>query len=149
MSRKKGRSDEKGSTGISGGKVKKIFTLLIMQSEEYNLASLVLPTGILEYFSITKISQTEDFLHIFLEEKNIKPAEFANSHLTSKGFFDEIKVQDFPIRGKDVFLFIKRRRWLNEVGLTVFRNWELVAKGTRITKEFAAFLKVISRFQTS
>ncbi len=28
------------------------------------------------------------------------------------------------------------------------RNWELVAQGTRMTKEFAAFLKVIHRYQT-
>ena len=32
-------------------------------------------------------------------------------HLHSKGFFPEIEVQDFPIRGKAVYLRVKRRRW--------------------------------------
>ena len=34
-----------------------------------------------------------------------------NLHLHSKGFFPEIEVQDFPIRGKAVYLRVKRRRW--------------------------------------
>ncbi|POR14058.1 transposase, partial [Flavobacterium columnare] len=55
--------------------------------------------------------------------------------------------QDFPIRGHKVYLHITRRRWLNEdTRQVVFRNWDLVANGTRRTKEFAAFLKEINRF---
>jgi hypothetical protein len=70
--------------------------------------------------------------------------------LTSKGFFDEITVQDFPIRGKASYLHIKRRKWINETtGDIVFRDWNMVAKGTRMTHEFASFLKVISRYQAS
>jgi hypothetical protein len=118
-----------------------------MQSEDLNLVSLVLPSGILEFFSITSVSHTDATVSISLEEKNTQPIEYRNSILTSKGFFDEIKVQDFPLRGKDVFLFVKRRRWINSQGDIVYRNWDHVAKGTRMTKEFAAFLKVISRFQ--
>lgn len=119
-----------------------------MEREDINLASLILPTGLLDFFTINKVIPSEETLHIYLEEKNITPEEFKTSRLTSKGFFEEIKVQDFPIRGKQVYLFIKRRRWLNEdTGDTVYRNWEHVAKGTRMTKEFAAFLKVISRYQ--
>ena len=119
-------------------------------SEETNgLLDLVLPKGILEYFTVSNIAQTEESVNIYLSEKNIVPQEYINDKVVSKGFFDEIRIQDFPLRGKDVFLFIKRRRWLNEsTGNSVFRNWDMVAKGTRMTKEFAFFLKVISRFQT-
>ena len=38
-------------------------------------------------------------------------AEYSDLHLHSKGFLPEIEVQDFPIRGKAVYLRIKRRRW--------------------------------------
>ena len=63
----------------------------------------------------------------------------------SKGFSPEIKVEDFPLRGKSVLLHIKRRRWtLVDSGKIVKRDWELVAKGTRITSEFASFLKDIT-----
>jgi transposase len=71
-----------------------------------------------------------------------------NFILLPKVFFEEIKVQDFPIRGKGVYLFIRRRRWVDKEGKIYQRNWELVAQGTRMTKEFAAFLKVIHRYQT-
>ena len=62
------------------------------------LISMVLPEGILDYFEITSFSKSEDGFKIHLAEKNIPPEEFAADKLTSKGFFDEITVQDFPIR---------------------------------------------------
>jgi hypothetical protein len=119
------------------------------QSEEgTKLAKAVLPDGILEFFILHDLTQTAETLNIYLSEKNIVPEEYVNDKISSKGFYDEIKVQDFPIRGKDVYLYIKRRRWLNEsTGNIVMRDWNLVAKGTRMTKDFAAFLKVISRYQ--
>jgi len=53
----------------------------------------------------------------------------------SKGFFDEETVRDFPLRGKACYFKIKRRKWLNEdTGKIVYRNWGLVANGTRMTK---------------
>jgi hypothetical protein len=53
-----------------------------------------------------------------------------------------ITVQDFQIRGHQVNLHVIRRRWLNEnTDKIVFRNWNLVADGTRVTQEFEAFLK--------
>lgn len=59
---------------------------------------------------------------------------------------DEITIQDFPLRGKYVYLHIKRRRWTNKTKEeNIKRDWNLVAKGTRMTQEFAAFLKEINR----
>jgi hypothetical protein len=119
------------------------------REETHSLLNLVLPKGILDYFTVSNIAQTEENVNIYLSEKNIVPQEYIKDKLVSKGFFDEIRIQDFPLRGKDVFLLIKRRRWFNEsTGNSVFRNWDMVAKGTRMTKEFASFLKVISGFQT-
>ncbi|MEI6750770.1 MAG: transposase family protein [Bacteroidota bacterium] len=120
----------------------------MQEKEGLEIAELILPTGILEYFDVTNVKQSPTEIHIFLAEKNLPPEDYAHTKLTSKGFFDEIKVRDFPIRGKHVYLMIKRRRWLDEsTGNPVFRDWEMVAKGTRMTKEFAAFLKGIARYQ--
>lgn len=118
------------------------------RQENSSLIQAVLPQGMLDYFTLNKVDTLSEIINIYLEEKNITPEEYKNDKLTSKGYYDEIRVQDFPIRGKDVFLLIKRRRWINETkGTIVMRDWELVAKGTRMTKDFAAFLKVISRYQ--
>jgi hypothetical protein len=65
--------------------------------------------------------------------------EFNAVELVSK-VLDEITIQDFPLRGKFVYLHIKRRRWTNKTtGEIIKRDWLLVAKGTRMTQEFAAF----------
>jgi hypothetical protein len=52
-------------------------------------------------------------ISLYLDEKNIISEEYSKDKLLSKGFFDEITVQDFPLLGKAVFLHIRRRRWLN------------------------------------
>lgn len=113
-----------------------------------NLAKLLLPADISEFFFISDVIQSKESITIYLEENDTHPIEYVDDKLVSKGFFESITVQDFPLRGKSVFLNIRRRRWTNETtGDIVWRDWEVVAKGTRMTKEFAAFLKAISRYQ--
>lgn len=108
------------------------------------IAKLLLPEVLVDYFDLTKHEIKEEGLHFYFTELNKTPKEFKDVKLTSKGFYPEATVQDFPIRGKNVFLHITRRRWLNEsTGKAVARDWQLVAKGTRITSEFAVFLKEI------
>lgn len=108
---------------------------------------LILPDGMLDYFDVTSFNRSANDYSIHLAERNLSPAEFAGQKLSSKGFLDEITISDFPIRGKACYLKVRRRRWLNEgTGKIVSRDWELVAKGTRMTREFAAFLKGIHRY---
>jgi len=110
------------------------------------LIQFLLPEFILENFELTSIDRPDGVFHVYIEEKNADDPERKN--LRSKGFFPTITVQDFPIRGHQVFLHIKRRRWLNtQSGKVVYRDWTQVGKGTRMTSEFAAFLKDISRYQ--
>jgi hypothetical protein len=108
------------------------------------LAEVLLPAGLLEYFELIDIKKAEKEIRIFLEEKNITPEEYKGEQLHSKGFLAEIQVQDFPIRGQKVALCIKRRRWeVVATGQIVTRNWTLVREGTRMTTEFGLFLKGI------
>jgi hypothetical protein len=111
------------------------------------IAKLLLPEVLVDYFELTNHKTKGEELHFYFKEKNEHPKEFSSIKLSSKGFYPEAIIQDFPIRGKQVFLHITRRRWLNEdTHQAVSRNWDLVAQGTRITNEFAAFLKEISRY---
>jgi hypothetical protein len=108
------------------------------------LISLLLPEGILDYFELTQVHKDAEGLHIHLQEKDIAPEGYERKALESKGFLPESVVQDFPIRGQKAFLYFKRRRWrIISSGFIITRNWDLVAKGTRITAEFSAFLKGI------
>lgn len=121
-----------------------------MTDSYLSFLKFTLPEQLLEYFELTSHSQEKEekgaTLHLYLQEVNTIPTEYSTLKLSSKGFFEEVTIQDFPIRGQKVLLHIKRRRWLNEdTGKVVFRNWTLIAQGTRITKNFAAFFKEISR----
>ena len=112
--------------------------------KERELAELLLPEGILRFFQVSEVVKKDNEYVIVLEELNIHPEQFHGQKLTSKGFYEPITIQDFPLRGKACFLQVKRRRWLNEsAGEIVMRNWDLVAKGTRMTRDFAIFLKGI------
>jgi Fe-S cluster biosynthesis and repair protein YggX len=114
---------------------------------QLELLKLFLPEILVEHFDLINSKTEEETLHLFFEEQNKPPVEHASKVLISKGFHDEITVQDFPLRGKKVFLHIKRRRWTEkQTNLIVQRDWNLVSKGSRMTEEFAAFLKEISRF---
>ena len=106
------------------------------------LMKFLLPAGTLDYFELTHIVKDKEGLVLFLEEKNLPPAEYQNQPLHSKGFLPEVRVQDFPIREHKVILSIKRRRWENATTAEIVsRNWDLVMQGARLTKEFALFLK--------
>jgi hypothetical protein len=111
------------------------------------LLKLFLPELLIDHFEIVKFEEENKILHIYFEEKNTAPKEFSLLILQSKGFLPEIMADDFPLRGKTVKLHIKRRRWTDtKSGHIVQRDWNLIAKGTRMTSDFAEFLKKISRY---
>jgi len=112
------------------------------QENYENLVRMLLPEGVLDYFQITNIIFDGQAYNVHLEEKNLPPQEYQKEKLLSNGFHPVRTVQDFPIRGKGLFLHLKRRRWLVEsTGKTISRDWNTVAAGARYTKEFASFLK--------
>lgn len=117
--------------------------ILFALNDSYQaLVRILLPEGILDYFELTKIVESIPGLNIYLEEKNVTPSEYKDEKLESKGFLPEIYIQDFPIRNQKVTLCIKRRRWeVKDTGQIVSRDWKIVQQGTRMTKEFADFLK--------
>jgi hypothetical protein len=106
------------------------------------LAELILPEEIFEFFDIVRIESAGNRVDIHLDEKHEKPEGYELVKLISKGFLPSICIQDFPLRDKALYLHVRRRRWLNESTMkTVEKDWESVAKGTRLTKGFASFLK--------
>lgn len=111
---------------------------------------LLLPKEVAYYFDIVKIEQVykDQRVNIHLEEKNELPEGYSTTDYESKGFHNEVCVQDFPIRGRAAYLMIRRRRWRHKrTGENIERDWHLVAEGTRITQDFAAFLKEFDRYK--
>lgn len=108
----------------------------------------ILPKEFVEYFDLTDIHQTDSQLIICMDEKNIKPPEHSDKELESKGFSSAIYLHDFPIRDREVLLKVRKRKWRDKsTSKTYSRDWTLKQEGTSYTKEFAAFLKKMLRYQ--
>ena len=110
------------------------------------LARIVLPSEILERFEIVQIETDEEDIDsmsmtIHLDER--MNAEYqANDGYESLGFMEAVSVTDFPIRDHKVVLKLRRRRWKNkQTGESFVEKISVTEKGTRYSKEFAAFLK--------
>lgn len=107
------------------------------------LAGIVLPAQILDYFTVVGVEQTDTEIHISLDERMNE--ELSNDvHFESKGFMEAVRVTDFPIRDHKVILKIRRRRWTDTrtgKSFSIPIDLDIVAKGTRYSKEFGAFLK--------
>lgn len=113
----------------------------------YKLLSYILPKEINESFDLVDVTadkmpgNTHEMLHLYLDEKPVPPDN--RTDLTLNGFYPESTALDFPIREYTTVLHVRRRRWLDPNGKTVSKDWNLVAEGTRISPEFAAFLKEV------
>ena len=74
------------------------------------LVRFILPDGLFDYFEMSDFKPGNSEVHIWLEELNITPVEYQNDKLESKGFYEEIKMHDYPLRGRSCIMHIKRRR---------------------------------------
>jgi transposase len=119
-----------------------------------DLLSVILPEDLLLYFDIVNfkelggISIKKDCLHIYLEEKNTLPKGYSKTDYQSKGFSSSKQVQDFPIRGKAVYLHLKTRRWRDKKTKSkqIRNDYSFIAEGSKLTVELSAFLKDTGRY---
>jgi len=115
---------------------------------DVNLLSQLFPSELIEYFEITHVEtfldeeRKQEYLVIEFEERNDLPEGFSTSDYESKGFMESRRIQDFPLRGKPVFLKVKKRRWRHkETGEVVKRDFTFMADGSKFTRELSDFLK--------
>jgi len=118
------------------------------------LIELILPEGILDHFIITGLEQGDSDKYVYdktltidLEEKKIIPEQYKNNTYKACGFMEPRIIEDYPIRNMLVSLRVKRRRWEVEIEgkkTKVTRDFNSIAQGTRMSAEYAAFLKEIS-----
>lgn len=113
-----------------------------------------MPSNLLAHFNLTALIELcdvktkEEYFELCLEEKNEILLDVNTSLYESKDL-SEITIQDFPIRGKAVYLKIKRRRWrLKSDPNKIIRNdLTFIAEGSGFTKELSDFLKESGRYK--
>lgn len=119
------------------------------------LAKCLLPTHMLEWFDLTSVevkpkeqTATRDthseeasvnVVHLYLDENALTPDNRVD--LRPNGFTPAKTFHDFPIRGQEVLLHVRRRRWLDAEGRNVMSEFDFIQESTRCSKELADFLK--------
>ncbi len=116
------------------------------------MLSLFLPEGLLSHFEVVSlhilgdVQTKKDCFYIYLDEKNTLPGSYNPKDYESKGFYGRTIVQDFPVRGKAVYLCIKRRRWRHKTDRTEIKSdYSFIADGSKLTVELSDFLKGTGR----
>lgn len=118
-----------------------------------DISALFLPEDLLDHFDVISVLELGDcstkkmIFEIHLEEKNQLPSHYKKEDYESKGFYSSKRVQDFPIRGKALYLVIKRRRWRlkQDKKAEIKSNYSFISEGSKLTKEIADFLKGTGR----
>lgn len=118
----------------------------------HDILSHFLPEALLNHFNITEIVDLGEvdtkkmIIEIHLEEKNQLPDGYLQSEYESKCFSCSSRIQDFPIRGKAVYLVIKRRRWRNKITKKqLTSDFSFITEGSKLTQELSDFLKGTGR----
>ncbi len=117
---------------------------------ETTLLKLHAPAEILEHFDFEKIEEISGVIRIHLLEKT-DPNHYPKGLIGKgermlNGFMNPVELQTFPARGKEVFLLLKRRRWIVKgSNQSYYNNYNFTEEGMKATKEFGAFLKEIGR----
>lgn len=118
-----------------------------MEAIDKQALQYVFPVEMLAHFDIESAQikldkpTQEEYLEVVFTEKNVLPEGYSQKDYESKGFFTKV-VQDFPLRGRAVFLRVQRRRWRHkQTGEQITRDFSFLAKGSKFTAELAAFLK--------
>ena len=113
------------------------------------------PSELMEYFDISSFETQcsvilkEEFWVLNFEEKNLIPNGYEEKDYESKGFMKSKLIQDFPLRGKAVYLQVKKRRWRHKLtGAIIKRDFSFIADGSKFTKDLSDFLKEASGYAT-
>jgi hypothetical protein len=110
-----------------------------------DILRLFLPFWLFDFFELDKYTQDSTRIDVFLREKK-QLAKAESASIISYGFTDYSVVQDFPVKGKAVYLHLRRRKRLHkDTGEITSRQFDINYEGSRLTKEFVAFLKGSNR----
>ena len=106
------------------------------------LVKLLFPREMLDYFEVVGYEETGEEVIVRLDERDLIHKRKSGHEYEKHGFLPEARITDFPLRDRKLTLIVRRRRWLDTTtGESISNDYELVAKGTRHSVEFAAFLK--------
>jgi hypothetical protein len=119
-----------------------------IETPDKKLLLQLFPSELTNYFSISyfeilcSLETKEEYWVIEFEEKNELPKGYSTKDYESKGFMESRLIQDFPLRGRAVYLRVRKRRWRHkDTGEIIKRDFSFMADGSKFTQELSDFLK--------
>ena len=121
---------------------------------EKGLLEKVFPTELVEYFEITdyqelcSLPDKLEYIVVTFKERNELPNGYSFDDYETKDFMSSKLIQDFPIRGKGVYLRVIKRRWRHkQTGAIIKKDYSFMAEGSKFTAELSDFLKDASGYK--
>lgn len=112
--------------------------------QTWQIMRLIFPEVLSDYFEIVSCEEMDGRLDFWMDERELMEREdYKKGTVHFWGFTEEKVIQDFPIRGKAVYIHVRKRRWIdNATGETFSYSYDdLTAEGSKLSPEFVAFLK--------
>ena len=73
---------------------------------------MFLPQGLEELFEMVFFKRTEHAYDIWLDEKKmLSDEDLRNPNIVARGYTDYATVQDYPLRGRPVYLHMRKNKW--------------------------------------
>jgi hypothetical protein len=105
----------------------------------------------IDRYDLEKIEKDDDlkkyhpflgYRGIYLVEKNIRPAGFENNkNVVSKGFYDSKTLMEVPVRCRLGRIFIKKRKWYDQVNKKVISSDDIEYQGSKALEDFIFFCR--------
>ena len=82
--------------------------------KQWQVLRTVFPEVITDNFEFTDYVEQADCLEYWLDEREYMSREdYKKGTVRPYGFTDYKTIQDFPIRGRSVYLHVRRRKWID------------------------------------
>ena len=114
--------------------------------KNHQLLRCIFPDVLADYFDVVDIQESVSQIDFWLDERNfMEKSDHKLGTVSSYGFTSERVIQDFPLRGKAVYLHVRRRKWRDSFNGEIFTYSydDLTAEGSRLSPEFVSFFKRI------
>ena len=108
----------------------------------HQLLRCIFPDVLADYFDVVDIQESVSQFDFWLDERNfMEKSDHKLGTVSSYGFTSERVIQDFPLRGKAVYLHVRRRKWRDSSNGEIFTYSydDLTAEGSRLSPEFVSF----------
>ena len=111
--------------------------------KNHQLLRCIFPDVLADYFDVVDIQESVTQFDFWLDERNfMEKSDHKLGTVSSYGFTSERVIQDFPLRGKAVYLHVRRRKWRDSSNGEIFTYSydDLTAEGSKLSPEFVSFL---------